>query len=232
MFLFTSGKRQRQGLNAASNPGISVTPGRLIYVVDPATGLRFLIDTGASVSVIPPRTTHRSNSPAAIALQAANGSSIKTFGERPLLLNLGLRRNFEWIFVIADVKNPILGMDFLAAHNLQVDLQSACLRDPKTSLSTTGDFAAAAFQSEMPTITHLPEDNPAASLLQQFPELIPQPNAPLPPVKHTVQHVIETNGQPQFARPRRFCGDKLETAKTEFQHLLRQRHSATHHESF
>ena len=48
-----------------------------------------------------------------LTLQAANSTSITTYGSRSRTLDLGLRRTFRWIFVIADVAMPILGADFL-----------------------------------------------------------------------------------------------------------------------
>ena len=68
---------------------------------------------GAEVSTIPPTKLDKQRGPASLSLQAANGSEISTYGTRSLTLNLGLRRLFRWIFIIADVKHPILGVDFL-----------------------------------------------------------------------------------------------------------------------
>ena len=72
-----------------------------------------MIDTGAEVSVIPPRREDRKRGSTGLSLQACNKSPIKTFGMRSLTLNLGLRRTCQWIFIIADVETPILGVDFL-----------------------------------------------------------------------------------------------------------------------
>ena len=86
-----------------------------------------LVDTGAEVSLLPlthqqcmhlrQRThmhSYRKHPPQeGFSLQAANGSSIPTYGRQSLTLNLGLRRMFPWIFIIADVQQPIIGADFL-----------------------------------------------------------------------------------------------------------------------
>ena len=93
---------------------------RLLHVFDPMTQLRFLIDTGAEVSVVPATSSDRSR-PSTTNLKAANGSAIKTFGQRPLTLSLSLRRTFDWFFVVADVTTPIIGADFLSAFGLLVD---------------------------------------------------------------------------------------------------------------
>jgi hypothetical protein len=41
-------------------------------------------------------------------LCAANGSTIPTYRWLPLSLNLGLRRDFTWLFVVADVTQPLI----------------------------------------------------------------------------------------------------------------------------
>lgn len=65
-------------------------------------------------------------------LYGANGSAIKTHGQRFIILSLGLRRTFTWPFVIADVTRPIIGADFLRHFDLLVDLQNRRLIDPLT----------------------------------------------------------------------------------------------------
>ena len=62
------------------------------------------------VSVVPLTKADRKCYQTGVTLQAANGASIATFGQRSLTLNLGLRRPFRWIFTIADVKHPIVGL--------------------------------------------------------------------------------------------------------------------------
>lgn len=68
-------------------------------------------------------------------LQAANKTLIRTFGQRSLTFRIGLRRTFSWVFVVADVSQPIVGADFLYHYGLLVDLRAKQLRDSTTSLS-------------------------------------------------------------------------------------------------
>ena len=65
---------------------------------------------------------------------AANGSPIKSFGQRRLNLSFGLRRNFTWNFYITDVKTAIIGFDFLKAYDLLVDTRRGKLIDKTTLL--------------------------------------------------------------------------------------------------
>ena len=91
--------------------------------------LLFLIDTGADVSVIPPSKLSKLQlQKFPLQLYAANGSEIKIFGTQLLELNLGLRRKFSWIFIVADATRPILGSDFLKHYHLP-DLRNKVLVD-------------------------------------------------------------------------------------------------------
>ena len=101
------GKHPGQSLVATSATGRFSS--RLFYITDRTTKPCFLIDTGAEVSLIPPCVPyHKYPAPhEGFTLQAANGTTIPTYGRQSLTLNLGLRRTFQWIFILADVKQPI-----------------------------------------------------------------------------------------------------------------------------
>ncbi|BHF69597.1 hypothetical protein SprV_0301264300 [Sparganum proliferum] len=81
----------------------------------------------------PTPADHRFPSPC-LHLQVANCSPIPTFGSLSLTLNNGLRRSFTWIFVIADVPHAILGADFHAEFDLNVDCRRVRLLDRTTGL--------------------------------------------------------------------------------------------------
>ncbi|CAB4026405.1 Hypothetical predicted protein, partial [Paramuricea clavata] len=84
----------------------------------------------AEVSVLPPRPSDRTHRQG-YDLQAANSSTIATYGTRSLTINLGLRRSFPWIFTITDVNHAIIGADFLRHFNPLVDLRTRSLIDTK-----------------------------------------------------------------------------------------------------
>ena len=112
-------------------PSVGSTTGhstRLLYVSDKRTGQRFLIDTGAEVSVLPATPAQRRSNYTGPVLVAANGSSIRTFGKRSISLTFNARC-FQWAFVVADVTQPLLGADFLRAFSLLVDIQGQRLVD-------------------------------------------------------------------------------------------------------
>ena len=164
---------------------------RLFFVLERFSHLRYLVDTGAEVSTIPPTKLDRQRGPATLSLQAANGSQISTYGTRSLTLNLGLRRQFRWIFIIADVKHPILGVDFLQHHGLLVDVRSKNLIDANTTLKTNMIYTHQNTHG-LTTLNPLFFSNPFSSLLLGYPELL-QPKNTLAPVKHDVVHRIETS---------------------------------------
>ena len=114
-------KQAGRSLAATSATGPS-HPGRLFYVHDNASGSRFMVDIGAEISIVPPSHAECSCQPDSFRLQAVNGTDIATFGVRSLTLDLGLHHTFKWVFVIADVQQPILGADFLQHFELLVNM--------------------------------------------------------------------------------------------------------------
>ena len=122
-------KRPGQSLAATSAAGLQ--PSRLFYVTDRSTGFSFLVDTCAEVSIIPPSRNEKAHRHDNFSLQAVNSTTIMTYGTRSLTLYLGLRRTFRWVFIIADVKKPILGADFLRNFGLLVDVKHNRLSDTR-----------------------------------------------------------------------------------------------------
>ena len=208
---------KRVGRTLAATGATGLTSSRLFYVRDMHTNTRFLIDTGSEVCVIPPTPADRRRSPDSLALTAVNNTSIRTYGQRSLTLNLGLRRSLPWIFVIADVQKPILGADFLRHYGLMVDMHKQKLIDTNTHLQVQGICSL----STSPRASLCPKDSssPYLTLLSEFPTLT-QVTTPNTPVRHDVTHHIETTGPPVSARPRRLAHNRLKAAKKEFEHML------------
>lgn len=140
--------------------------------------------------------------PTAVQLYAANGTPIKAFGEQIVKLNLGLRREFCWPFVVADVTSPIIGADFISHFDLLIDLRRSRLIDNTTKLesSCSIDANAAVF-----VIKTFDSTSPFASLLSEYTDI-----TKLSPygttTKSTILHHIETNGPP---------------ARAEFEYLMK-----------
>ena len=94
-----------------------------------------------------------------MTLEAVNGTSITTHGTRSLTLDLGLRRTFRWVFIVAKIDKPILGADFLSHFNLLVDmthcrlvdtLKSRVSRPPQTPSAPAHPFFLAPHRTNFP----------------------------------------------------------------------------------
>ena len=212
--LFILGKRQGQYVDAADVTGL--IPSRLLFITDNCSSTRFLVDTGAQVSVIPPSLRDK-QSPSTLTLQAVNNTTIPTYGTRSLTLNLGLRRTFRWVFVVANVTNAILGADFLQHYGLVVDMKRRWLTDTTTSLKVNGVVAAAT--SPSPSLLPRNPATPFEAIISEFPS-VTQPCVATTPAKHSVTHHITTTGPPVFGRTRRLSPERLNIAREEFTHML------------
>lgn len=194
--------------------GVSEHASRLI-VFDQRNGLSFLADTGAAVSVLP-RNIRLHRTPKQCMLYAANGSKIHTYGFKKLVLDVGLRREFPWTFLIADVTRPILGADFLGKYGLLVDIKNRILCDPLTTVSTKAP-ASNATSVSLQTVS---KSTKYHELLLDFPSITNPASLKNVKKKHNVLHYILTKGQPVFSKPRRLSPEKLKIAKREILKLM------------
>lgn len=193
----------------------TITPHHRLCVTDLTTGLKFLVDTGANISVLPAPKNKSRTSNSEYKLYAANGTLINTYGVKTLDLDLKLRRHFRWTFVLADVKQPILGADFLSKHKLLVDIYNKKLIDQVTNLFAV---ASITFNSQ-PVVRTIDSNNEYNDLLLEFPEITkPMCFKDIP--RHSVAHHIETTGSPVFARPRPLPPNKYNLVKKEFQRMI------------
>lgn len=198
-----------------------------LIISDRQTRRQFLIDTGADISVLPPPnhidTTKEyaaDSSDPQPQLFAANGTQIRTYGFARLSLNLGIRRPFEHKFIYADVRQPIIGSDFLRKHNLLVDMANNRLIDGTTKLFVNVASTAPGIDSSIKIIDH---SSPFADLLQRFADTTDFNKAGIPPSQPSTQttHHIETRGPPVTSKPRRLTPDKYKAAKEEFEYLMK-----------
>ena len=75
-----AGKRTGRPLMATNVSGHISS--RLFFILECTTHQRFLVDTGAEVSAIPPTKADRKVGQAGLSLQATNGTQIPTLGTR------------------------------------------------------------------------------------------------------------------------------------------------------
>ena len=182
---------------------------------DHESGKHYLVDTGADGSILPPSDYDRKHATRGEPLTAANGSNIPTFGQRTTTLRLG-SRVFRWNFVVADVKRPILGADFLAEFNLLIDVHHRRLVDATTYESINAEFALL----DVLRVFHI-RPRPTSEhdkVIDEFPLLLTPNYSPKPP-KHGVEYFIPTHGLPVFAKARRLSLEKLAAAKKDFEEM-------------
>lgn len=186
-----------------------------IHITDNMSHHRFLIDTGAEISVLPPNPKERLTPSPSRSLVAANGTKIATYDQKTLNVDLGLKRKFPWAFIVADVSTPIIGPDFLKHYDLLVDSKRKRLIDNTEMLhiqSTNG--------CNKPTISTICVTKPFAEIIERYKDLTTL-NTLHKPTK-TVEHQIHTTGPPIFCHPRRLPLNKLREAQAEFRYMTEQ----------
>ena len=91
---------------------IKLSHSKLLYVADKGHKCRYLIDTGAAVSVLPKSCANGISGAGSLPLVAANNSTINTYGNCKRVVDVGLKREYPRTFIVADVQQPIIGADF------------------------------------------------------------------------------------------------------------------------
>ena len=195
----------------------SFTNNDLLYVHDGTTKQRWLIDGGAVLSIMPPTAAQRLKGPTSNHLQAANGTRIKCYGVNTVQIHLSDRRiNFP--ITVADVKQNILGADFLAHSYLAPNHRDGTLIDLKNMSVLRADFAR---NDEPIRVNHISQANsPYYKLLDSKYPNLSNPSFRVKDVDHGVHHYIPTDGQPVQARARKLDPEKLAVAKAEIDKLV------------
>ena len=201
------GKRTDRDTEVSAVPGSA----NLLYVHDSLNDVEWLVDSGASYSIIPPTPSQRASGAQGEGLRAANGSIISCYGSVEKTLCIG-SKNYQFDFIVADVKNHILGSDFLAEFYLTPNQRDGSLLDLNSFDSIP---AAIVYGSLPPSLTLVNEVNdPFYKLLDSYPD-VTTPSFTVKEVKHGIRHHIPTNGFPVQARARRLNPEKLAVAKEE-----------------
>ncbi len=80
----------------------------MLFIHERNSDKRFMIDSGADVSAIPPNLADRQRLNSGFTLQAVNRTRVKTYGQRMLKLDLGPRCSFLDVFIVANVPQLII----------------------------------------------------------------------------------------------------------------------------
>ena len=107
--------KKRSGRQAVTDVNaVAGQSGFLLHVIDRLTNTKWLVDGGAVVSIVPPTAAQRARGSNGVGLRAANGTSIKCFGETTQTIQIG-DQTFTYTYTVADVKQRIIGSDFFGA---------------------------------------------------------------------------------------------------------------------
>lgn len=214
--LFASHGAKRSGRPASVN-AVSGQTGNLLHVWDTKTKRRYLVDGGALLSILPPTSAQRVAGPNGTQLKAANGTIIKCYGTSKETVTIG-NQAFLFEFTIADVKQPILGADFLANFSLAPNHRDGSLINLDT-LSTLPATLAKGVPSNPINYVDIADD-PYYKVLHSFPSIL-TPNFRVVEPKHGVRHHIPTSGRPVQSRARPLNPEKLAVAKAELEKLVK-----------
>lgn len=188
-----------------------------LFVTDNKSKVQYLIDTGSDLCVLPRSFLRQFRKPTEYDLTAANGTIINTYGTQNMHLDLGLRRDFTWNFVVASVDRPIIGADFLSHYGLLVDCRNQRLLDSVTNLTAPGSLKTC----QLFSIKAVSGNSEFHQLLSQHPNLV-KPSGVFREANHSTVHYIRTTpGPPVYSKPRRLAPDRLKIAKAEFEQMLR-----------
>ena len=106
------------------------------HLHDKKSGVHYLIDSGASVSAIPPDPGDIPDP--RYSLKAINGNRLRSYGWKEIDIQIG-RKQYRVRAAKTDVKYPVLGYDFTRKHVMEIgwsDFGDAVLRDKRSQIET------------------------------------------------------------------------------------------------
>ena len=153
---------------------------------------------------MPPTPQQRQSGPNAWKLQAANGSDIPCFGltDRQVCID---DREFDFTFIIADVRQPILGADFLNRFYLAPNHRDRCLIDLNDwSEIPVGDRC----NSHPNRVTNINLVDQKANPFYQTPRRLPD-------ALHAVLHAEKRVARSATSHPHKLPSDTIESTQTQ-----------------
>lgn len=180
--------------------------------------MTFVIDTGASLSIIPFKYTNGIViEPSPVSISSCTGDGITCYGQARLEIQIpGLSRSFMWTFVVADVVFPLLGFDFLENFGLLIDCKARQIIDSTTKRKVNVPLSPSSNNILINQI-QLPSD--INVLLNKYP-YITSPHDNKDAVYCGVYHRIETGSNPPvFAKTRQLSEEKFKAAQEGFRAL-------------
>jgi len=204
-----AGKLHQRTLAAAN---ICTTSSSHLFIMDRISKQQYLVDTGSDLCVFPCKLLPGSRGRTDYTLYVANGTTIPTYEWTSHSLNLGLRSEFIWCFVIADVQVPIIGVDLFSHYGPLVDCRNNHLLNRVTSLSTPGLITP----PSVPSVKVIAGGMPLDSLPEEFPVLMKPTGSHREVWYNTTRHICTTPSLPVACCPHCLDPDHLAVAKAEF----------------
>lgn len=187
---------------------VNISSSRTFYVFDTISKERLLVDTGAPCSIWHVKLVKEKP----ICSNAVNQPDVRASGEISKTLNLILQREFQWIFILADLLLSNFRDRFFLLHfGLLVEVRNKELKNSTTLLSVQGMYC------KRKTVS--PCSDNKYTILEKYLEITKPWNQNRECV-HNVKHQITTKSPPVFSNPRRLSPEKLKAAKEEFHHML------------
>ena len=161
------------------------------------------------MSLWPPSKTTSVIGRSSIRLIAANGTPIKSFGQQRRTIKIG-GKFYSFVFLLAQVPRPTLGLDFLLHFKMNIDLGTRQLGH--SGIQTRLSSATSAISG----IKVVSSGSPFMSILREFPE-VKDAKLSYSTARHGVECFINTHGPPVSTAPRQLTPEKLQVAKKYFE---------------
>ena len=219
----TSGKKRPVDLHEIEAWRSQTAPSSpLLFIHDSCHDINFLIDTGASYSIIPSHVINNSKSfnTGTYQISTIGSGTLKIDEQLKTQINLSFSQLFDYDFVIAALPYGIIRADFLRYFNLYVDLNARTLfksHDKEKFVSLIDEGVATEFtiKSSQASDTFILE-----KLKSQYPQVFKQVTR-CRKIKHSVVAHVKINTEvPVWSNSRRLAPDKFEALKHEIKRLV------------
>ncbi|GFT67746.1 gag-pol polyprotein [Nephila pilipes] len=135
-------------------------------------------------------------------------------------LSFPMNLQFTWSFMAADVRQPVIEVDFLKIFNLLVDAKHYRVNDANTKLYLNGQLRK--INSLASNLAIVVDNTRFDEVLKQYSVLINPSQPKNVDLSNQFYHRIETKGPPVFSKPRRLSSKILKAVQEEFEYLMSQ----------
>lgn len=90
-------------------------------LIDVISGRTFVIDSGCSISIIPPTANERRMLVPSKRVKMSQGGGLVKYGQKKLIVDFELGNFMPWNFVIMECTEAVIGADFLIYYDLLIN---------------------------------------------------------------------------------------------------------------